>query len=1304
MAQTSRYIGIENGLSSRRIFSISKDSVGYMWFLTSEGIDRYDGRTVKHYKLTEQSDSTPITSHSGWLFMGERGRPIVAGSRGYVFRYNGDTDRFHMVYKMSNVQADLTFCYQDDKANIWLCNSYNIAIYNYLTKENLLLTNPLNCDITDMVQVDENLYFVATSIGVSYLRLVGNRLQMIGVDSPDAISFSVSALYYHPALRQLFIGAFERGIFIYDLNTKRVTRAKDRLQSVKVSCIVPLDDRELLIGTEGMGVHKLDCHTRETVPYIVANNERPNEMSGNNIYDVFVDEQKRIWLADYPIGVTVMDNRYENYYWIKHSPGNSQSLVNDYVHSVIEDSDGDLWFGTHDGISLYRKKSGIWHSFLASSDKTSKERNHIFLTLCEVSPGIVYAGGYASGIYGINKRTMKIEHYTSLLQGNDTQVVPGKYIRDIIMDSKGYIWMGGLSGLKRYHPGTRHVEEFNGIRSVTAVAEKDSACVWVGTSTELLLLDYTTGRIRPIDTGGAANYINALYQDKKGRLYVATQGAGLMVYDSKTDSLRHYHKGNSALVTNHICSILPERDGYIFMGTENGLTRFSVAEGTFKNWSKEQGLMSSCLDARDAVMTANGSCIFGTSNGVVVFPSGTQLPEYTYFPMMFSEFHIAYQMVYPGEKDSPLAKHINLTERLELEYNQNSVSFRISSVNYDSPGNVYYKWRLDGFYDKWTRVESGELLRLINLSPGDYTLYIEAYSKTEPYLLLEKRLMQIQVNPPWWLSIWAIMGYILIPASLFVGIQRFRTLRRQKREADEKSTFFINTAHNIRTPLTLIKAPLEELSGSRHLTVEDGHMVDTALRNVDALQQLSTNLINFEQADRYSTKMRVSVYELNSYVQNMCDIFGDYARLREIKFTCHCNFSSLNVWFDKEKMDAIMQNLLSNAMKYTPEGGEISLVVNETKKLWTMELKDNGIGMSPQDLKRLFHLYFRGSNAVNSKVTGSGIGLPLVRRLVRMHGGWIKVDSVEKVGTTIYVEFPKNRKHFYNYRVVEPLTTQPEMPRGLLLSAETKTEERVKDPSLPRVLVVEDNDELRFYLQHSLSSSYHVETCGNGKEALALIATFNPELVIADIMMPEMRGDELCAALKNNVETSHIPVMLLTALNDEHYVLDGLRIGADEYMAKPFSVNILRAKIANLLQNRKLLRKRFANPEFFMMKKDGAASLPNTSELDVRFIDSVKKLVEEHLSDENFTVDVLCAKMCMSRTSFYNKLKAMTGQPPLEFVRNIRLIYAARLLVEERLSVNEVADRTGFCDSKYFREVFKKHFGVSPSQYAKGVN
>lgn len=1322
-AQTYNYIGVEDGLSNRRVYAIQKGPKGYMWFLTHDGIDRYNGKEFKHYKLMDGEDEINSMMNLNWLYSDSQGRLWEIGKQGRVFCYESKHDRFQLVYKLPKSETEglhtpVSYGFIDDNNIIWLCNQRNIYLYNSLTKATVVIKNEINESITDIEQIDETHYFIGTDVGVHYAELKNNVLALSPCEKLDTLRLQINELFFHKGSRKIFIGTFQRGIYVYDLNLHKAFHIKSGLIDVSINRICTFGEKDILIATDGAGVYKMDVDTYRSEPYIVADFNRYNAMNGNTIYDIYVDNEQRIWMANYPIGITVRNNRYSDYKWIKHSIGNKQSLINDQVNAVMEDEEGDLWYATNNGISLYEHRTQQWHSFLSVYDKEQKNQSHTFMSLCEVSPDIIWVGGYSSGIYQIDKKKRSVSFFTPALFGGAT-IRPDKYIRSITKDRDGYIWSGGYYNLKRIDLKHKNIESIPGLEVITDIKERDEKYMWIGTANGLYLLEKATGKYRYITLPIESSYIYSLYQAPNGLLYIGTNNSGLLIYDPARQNFEHYHKDNCALISNKIYTILSDGKDDILLSTEYGLSGFYLKEKRFHNWTKEQGLHSDHFNANSGTLRKNGNAIFGSTDGAIEFPRDMVLPREYSSRMIFSDLRIFYQTVYPKDEGSPLVLDIDETKSLKLKYSQNIFSLQVSSINYDYPSLILYSWKLEGFYDGWSRPGEENVIRFTNLNPGHYTLRVRAISSEDRRMVLEERSIDIIVEQPIWLSIWALLLYALILVAIASIALRIIVLRKQRKISDDKIRFFVNTAHDIRTPLTLIKAPLEELSDREKLSKEGTDNLSTALRNVNALLRLTTNLINFERADTYSNNFYVSEYELGAYMTDIVNVFRSYASVKHIDLTYESNFRYLNAWLDKDKMDSILKNIISNALKYTPEGGSVHVYAYETEDTWNVEVSDTGIGIPLDEQKKLFKMHFRGSNAINSKVTGSGIGLLLVWKLVHMHKGKLNFTSTEGKGSCIKVSFPKGEKRYRKAihrpaptkeqeqnnepeQITSPEKGTPDTPAvNTPIEGYEHAQQQTQDAgNRQKILIVEDNDELREYLRRTLAENYHVQVCSNGKSALCIVKEYFPDLIISDIMMPEMRGDELCQKVKNDIDTSHIPVILLTALNTDKNIIDGLQTGADEYVVKPFNIGILRATIANLLANRALLRHRYGNLE---LNDDthNTECINCSTDLDWKFIASIKKNVEDNMDNPSFTIDVLCTLLNMSRTSFYNKLKALTDQAPGDYVRLIRLKRAMQLLKEQKYTITEVAEMTGFSDAKYFREVFKKHFNISPSQYAK---
>ncbi|MDE6162020.1 MAG: hybrid sensor histidine kinase/response regulator, partial [Bacteroides sp.] len=684
--QIYKYIGLEEGLNNQKIYHIQKDRRGYMWFLTQEGVDRYDGKHIKHYTFSDESMTLDSRIALSWLYMDSENVLWVIGQKGRIFRYDSRHDKFELTFVHPELirnksQAFLNYGYLDKNDRIWLCCKDSITWYDTHTGTVLNMAVPVADEITTIEQTDGNHFFIGTGSGLFRAGIEEGKLKVVPDEAVENIA-PVHELYYHADSKQLFVGNYKEGILIYDMGRTGKVISCQFPNHVEINQITALNAHELLVATGGKGVYKLDVNTYMNEPYITADYSSYNGMNGNNINDVYVDEEERIWLANYPTGITIRNNRYGSYDLIKHSLGNTQSLVNDQIHDVLEDSDGDLWFATSNGLSFYQTDTKEWRSFFSSFDPAPNDENHIFLALCEVSPGVMWAGGYTSGIYKIEKK--KGFKVTYLSPAAIAGVRPDQYIYDIKKDSRGDIWSGGYYHLKCINLETKNVRLYPGVSSITTIQEKDDRLMWIGTRMGLYLLDKESGVYQYVDLPVESPYICALYQREDGILYIGTRGAGLLVYDINNKTFVHqYCTDNCALISDNVYTILPRQDKSLLMGTETSITIYSPQEHSFRNWTREQGLMSVNFNAGSATAWNKNTLVFGGNEGAVKFPTNIQIPEPHYSRLLLRDFMIAYHPVYPGDDGSPLKKDIDETDRLELAYGQNTFSFDVASINYD---------------------------------------------------------------------------------------------------------------------------------------------------------------------------------------------------------------------------------------------------------------------------------------------------------------------------------------------------------------------------------------------------------------------------------------------------------------------------------------------------------------------------------------------------------------------------------------------------------------------------------------------
>ena len=1288
-AQLYRYLDTNQGLSSRRVIAIEKDTKGYMWFLTHEGVDRYNGKQFTHYPLLDKNKPIQQPPNLSHLQVDETGNIWVIGKNGYIFKYNRHQNKYDLVMNFADSlqttrRLPLTHASIDRNNQLWLCTRNSQYIYQTHNQQIVKLDSPIQEEITYLEQGEGNNYFVGTNHNIYLAQLNGNHLKI--QQEPMLEDFHiVQHLYYHSTTNRLLIGTLADGFYVFDFSTKALKNI-GQLKDVTMNNVVPASNssEEVLIATDGNGVFKMDMRTLELRPFLSSNHQASSRMNGDIIKDIYADEEGRIWMAVFPISITMYSDEYPSYQWIQNFYKQSNSSASNQITNILEDSDGDLWITTTNGVGYYNTRTQQWKSLLSSHENDWQEQNHVFISLCETSPGTIAIGGYMSGVYFINKKDMRPQYFSPQSQGY-TDIRPDKYIRSIYRDKDGFVWAGGYYNFKRLNPKGQ-IEHYATDYPITFITSKNDDELWVGTANGIYKFNKKQKKLQQVNLSSDIGSINYIYQADSIMTYIGTHGTGLWIYNNMTRQLENFQTQNSALISNNIFCILPShRPEELIISTENELVCFNTKEHLFLNWTQEQGLLANKFNTSAGIKTREGNIILGSDEGLIVINDSIAFPRTIQSKLVFSNFNIQYQEMLPGMEGSPLQMPIDETEAITLTHDQNIFSLDVSSINYDCPSRVLYSWKLEGFFDEWTQPSETHLIRYTGLVPGNYTLKVRSILLDDGRTL-EERNLRIKIEPPFTQTGGAYLIYIW--------------LRKDSVISREKIQFFIHTAHDIRTPLTLIKGPLSEISRTESLSELGKSNLQAAIQNTDRLAELATKLIDFQKEELYASKLHVVQVELNNYLQNFLKPFQPYAEKKRLQLTLEGTTEPLEAWIDRNKIDSIIHNLVSNALKYTPEGGQVTIQLKGTSSEWMLQICDTGIGIPAADQKKMFKHLFRGKNAINQRITGTGIGMLQTYRLVKRHLGKISVTSKENVGTTFLLRFPTDSSQYIRQAetAVEDNGTR---------NKEIKETSMVNMPiheacptDAPQILIVEDNPDLRQFLRQSLASKYRIKEAENGKEALELIAQQAPDLVISDIMMPEMRGDEMCQTLKSNIETSHIPVILLTALGDRESILHGLEIKADNYVVKPFDMDILKANIASVLANKEFLRQRFAQLNYRTEDLPPEVKEAPGLSLDQDFLIKATELVKKNLGKE-FNVDDLCIEMGMSRSSLYNKIKALTDRSPSDFVRQIRMTEAAALLKSKKYTVAEVSDMMGYSDPKYFTDIFKKHYGMTPSAYMK---
>lgn len=1297
--QIYKYIGLDDGLSSRNVYAVQQANGGFMWFLTDNGIDRYDGSNMTKYTIRIAGQKFTEYSTCRLIYDAADDNILVVTGLGRVLQYDRRDNAFRVMYSptISASKADIAECARspiDEKGNIWILIGDEAFCYNVRTQQGrrlALTNNGIAPSFSAVTPKDSATLYIGNKQGVCIGHVDGDRLTLEAIPEMGEHECNVNTLYYNTSHATLLIGTEDAGIVAFKENTGEVIHHKEALPDMRVTKILPCGNgNEVIFSTNAACVYHMTLDQCMPTPYLQADFTTDYRMNTDNVADMCFDEDGQLWLCSFPEGLTIRNGQYPGFNWLRRSNLSNNTLTDNSINCLLEDKNNDLWFATDNGISMYGRNSGQWKTLLSKDDE-SPNPNHHFLTLCEVKPGTILVGGYASGIYIVDKNTYSARFV------KPASMTPEKYIQTMYRDpSDGSVWMGGENQLFNISYDTdiqvNYAEVFGGINYIT---QKDSEHLWIGTKEGLYIFNKKNYEKRRIELPLERFRVNTLFQDADGTIYIGTHHHGLLVYNEEENYYTRYNKSNSALTDDCMKCIINARNGSLYISSNGGIVRFNKNTKRITTWTSDQGMQGINFSIRSGIRTNRNSIIFGGDHGAIEISEDASLPHIYQANLILADLYIGNARVNPNDKKSPLNVALNNTQHLKLSNSQRDAAIKVKNINHIYPSDCLIAWTTDRNLDnaKWNELNEDNFITLNGLKPGNYVMTIRSTSK-ESGQVLDEHSLKLSIKPPYYFSFWGIVIELAILVLAFVLVIKITKASSVLHVSDEKVKFFINTAHDLRTPITLIKAPLEELNESQTLSQNDKESIALALRNTNTLAEMTDKAMRYEIESIEKGMLRVECHEAIAHIGKQIDRWKMLAQIKQQQIEYIHPETPFNIWVDVRKLNSIIQNLLSNAIKYSREKSTITFTLYEEDRAWGFHVTDSGIGIDEQEQKKLFNQLFRGSNAINAKVVGSGIGLLSIGRYIKNMKGKIEVSSQLNKGSDFHVRFPIGKEHYDPHTTLfiekphEENTAQP--MQSNMDEAIDAMDQRT------RLLIVEDNPELLAYLTKIFEKEYRVYTATNGKEALAKLHYIQPLIVLSDVMMPEMRGDDLCVSIKSNIDTSHIAVVLISALSDQQSIIKGLSVKADAYVTKPFDMKVLQLTLRNLVESRQKLRERLASLEDINENiADG------TSELDLKLMKELKEIISANLEKPDFTVDTLAYELRVSRTTLYNKVKGLTGNTPSDLIREARINKAKKLLREHRYQIVEIGELVGFSDQKYFREVFKKTVGMTPSEYAK---
>lgn len=1248
-ARAEGFVTLDGMLSGRKTYQVTQDADGFVWIYTQNGIDRFDGHAVKTYRIEGLPESRDQILSSTRLTCDNSGTLWMAVKNGRLYRYDKGSDSFRLEIDLRENHPGISLysiCFPGH-GTVVLGTSEGALSLTKGGEETGCVTDRIVKAIA--VKGEESLW-LGTDRGIFILEKGGVRK----VDG----DVEVASMLYEDG--KLYVGTFSEGMKVVDDDGILESFGSVPLK-VPVWAILKDDEGRLVVGSDGDGLFYLDSGTGDLLAHYLADDQGPSSISGNTVSDLCLDRDGNLWVSTTTDWVCRQSKNSLSIDRLVHQPGNPNSLLSDHVNVIFEDRSGNIWFGTNDGVCRFQPSGREWRNY-------PMPYLGVVLAMTQDARGDVWVGGYGFPLYKIDPKTGK----TTVIDDHGFN-----HTYSLLADGK-YVWIGGIdSPLARYDvlDGSSTTYPVNNVGDIRKASDGN---LTMATSGGLCVLDPETGSLSVLNSFDSKTLMFPVrcLANHGEIVWLATDGDGLIRYDRSTGTAGYFSK-DSGLSSDSINGVVVDRSDNVWFATFETLYKLDPVSGNPVDMNGFIGVARGSFNPDAACLLSDGRLALGTADGVVMFdPAGISMKDPGQIAPVISGFNLL------DDSKPSVRTNVNMLDRITLKAGQNSFGIAYSALDFTSGYRTGFSSQLVGF-DKAPRLSdtAGEI-DYYNIPSGKYDYTLKVIDKYSGNILGERHL-SILIKRPLWLSWWALTFYaVLLGAFVAMTVAWFRR-KSYNRIMTEKINTFVNFAHDLKTPITLIKTPLNDLESMEGLSDKIRNSVMTANRNSDRLMSMINNLLDIRKNDRDWSVLRLAEYDSGDYLDSVLTEFSYAARQKGLDFSYRIESGLSDIWIDREKMDLIIHNLLSNSVKYTSEGF-IRVVAKGERRSWILEISDSGIGIPADFQSRIFRGSYRADNARKCDENGYGIGLMITRQLVSQHRGTISYSSVEGKGTTFILSFPRK------YKASDSVVFQKESD---ILEPVPDSIAQEPDNSDNRILIVEDDAETLEYMRSSLAEEYSVITATDGQTALGVIAEKNPDIVISDVIMPVMNGYDLCRSVKSDVATSHIPVLLLTGMTDRESVIRGLESGADDYIVKPFDMSVLKARIRNILNERQRLR------EAILYSSNASARNEYSNKLDQEFMDKVISVVQKELSNSEFQISDLCRELAMSRTAFYNKLKSLTGQGPNDFIRICRLERSKEYLADHRYSIAEVSDMVGFSDAKYFSVCFKKQFGVSPSRF-----
>ncbi len=1344
-----------NGLSNNYVYDLLQDRLGFLWFATDDGLNRFDGYEFKVYR-NHPDDKNSISDNSIWTLTEDSEGKIWMGTKnGFVNCYDPVHDKFISWQIKSDITKEnpITTIYIDSKDSIWI-GTYRSGVcllnpatgktthWYYIPNDSTSISNNY---ISSIVDDDFGNIWIGTFNGLNKFnpnKPITNFTHYFNVKAnnnslSDNLIWAISESNFNN--NTLWIGT-AGGLTKLNTQTESFTQIEipnpDNLQFGMSTAFVLEDfvnNDQIIWSSSYAGLIRHNI-TKNIFNRFLYDKDNSHSLVSNQINNILIDRSGVLWVATHN-GLCYFTNqniKFNNPQHFLDNYFNSGELNKHNIKAIAQTPDGQLWFGTDNGLYQSNKSDKNF-----APKKNTKLVNENIWTLAAGDDNDLWVGTYGYGLLRLNYKTNQLLK-TNVIDGI-TQSSSRNFIKSLLVDNKKNVWIGYWGvGLARLNLTTSKINYWHHLTDkpnslshddVWVIYQDSKDRIWIGTNGGgLNLFDEKNGGIfyrlnydqkKPAGLSSNSIYSIAESQQKNNpsdsttTLWVGTNNGlnKLVINNSKsgfnsvlTDIKITKFTNEDGLADNSIKSIAEDENGNLWLGTSSGISFYDLQKNTFTNYSSADGVIGNDFNFVSALRLKNDLIFMGSTSGLNYFSSGKIIQSKYQPPVVFTDFQIFNKSVNVISK-SKLSKNIFYTKAITLGYKENVFSFQFAALDYNSTSSIKYIYQMEGFDKEWIDGGIRRFVTYTNLNPGNYVFKVKS-TNSDGVWNENPASINVMISPPWWQTGWAIILYFVVFVLGIWGIIKFQANRTKLqhelkyrelesyhfREIEKmKSRFFANLSHEFRTPLMLIKGPLEELISGR-IKENATKYYKLLLRNTEKLQQLIDQLLELSQLESESIPLKSEAQDIVKLLRIFNASFTSLAELNNIKFSFNSSVDSAPALVDKDKFEKIINNLLSNAFKFTPVGGIITIDLSVEKKrnldIARVSVTDTGIGIPEEQQSKIFDRFYQVDDPAKRNTGGSGIGLALVKELVLVHKWKISVNSTEGQGTEFLIEIPiktydeidKSKKY------IEDKTK----PSNCLY--EEKVED-VNQEAKSLILFVEDTEDVRNYVNDILKADYNVLLAENAQAGLKIVQQSLPDLIISDVMMPGMDGFEFCNKIKTDWKTSHIPVILLTAKATQQSKIKGLETGADDYLTKPFNFTELSVRIKNLIIQRKQLREKFGKE--ILVSPESVT----TNSLDKELIKKIIDAIEKNLSNEKFTSDNLAQELFVSRSQLNRKLQAITNQGPGVFIRAYKLKRAAQMIVENKLSITQIAYEVGFGSSAQFTRAFQKHFNCLPSEF-----